>query len=485
MLVIDPSKRATMEQVKKDPWYTEGYEAESTLVTPQLNLSSEQHQRTLQEVEEIGLDKAAVEKSLADGTYDHMAATYYLTADRLFRKKAIEGDSGSPKQSQQLEQRPPPVLPSLVATSSNKQMKASAEPSLKSLAEDSPESDEAASKLKPLQTSDRPSSAARRNLTSNPTEQPSTPEDNATPRPPANKLAVRDPGAAMRRRATVSTHAKADVLKQEMLNSNQYANGNTDNFVLDNSPSVMQPLHRFDAPPGKLTGSTIDEVEVAVPKEESVESDGNSDPAQQAMKPKPPGSEKARAATFNIDTDNDSGHSLSGKSNENAVPIRKRAMTVHVPTSKPLVETVPVAPAVTESPEFSQENGEGTTGSVHGSRMKFDISGSQLSIQDKIKGTKGNKEPRTLRFTFSVGTTSSKDADEIIKEVGKVLKESGVEHRVTNYVITCYFEDIEFEIEVCKIPRLSVNGLRFKRMAGNAWNYKNLITNLISKFQLK
>ncbi|KAJ3195432.1 Map microtubule affinity-regulating kinase [Dinochytrium kinnereticum] len=116
-------------------------------------------------------------------------------------------------------------------------------------------------------------------------------------------------------------------------------------------------------------------------------------------------------------------------------------------------------------------------------------SGSQLSISERIRTAakirNQKPEPRTLRFTFSVSTTSSKEPDFILSEIIRVLDETpGVKYDVQAFICICTLEDLEFEIEVCKLPRLSVNGLRFKRLAGNSWNYKNLLTDIISKMNI-
>ncbi|KAI8918664.1 KA1 domain/Ssp2 C-terminal domain-containing protein, partial [Powellomyces hirtus] len=91
---------------------------------------------------------------------------------------------------------------------------------------------------------------------------------------------------------------------------------------------------------------------------------------------------------------------------------------------------------------------------------------------------------RVLRFTFSVSTTSTKSPDAILAEVLRVLTAHGVKYEVIGFIASCSFQGTEFEMEVCKLPRLAVNGLRFKRMSGDSWAYKNLLTDLIAKMNL-
>ncbi|KAJ3104865.1 SIK kinase 3, partial [Phlyctochytrium bullatum] len=151
MLVLDPAKRANLEQVKKDPWFTEGFEHEPLPATTVLNLDPEQHERVLAELEEIGMERTAVEKALNDTIYDHLAATYYLIADRLFRRKVvdprdsdrlIEGSLKDPEVARKPSQSSPSSAspstshsPSTPSASPTKP-KVSAEPVLNSLVED-------------------------------------------------------------------------------------------------------------------------------------------------------------------------------------------------------------------------------------------------------------------------------------------------------------------------------------------------------------
>ncbi|KAI9342034.1 kinase-like domain-containing protein [Obelidium mucronatum] len=146
MLVIDPKKRAVLDQVKKDPWFMEGFENEDLQPAVQFNLTPDQKERVLDELEEIGFERPAILKALKDGTYDHMAATFFLTADRMFRRKVVDvrpsdrlvdGSLADDSDSRRKHATPvpPPVAP-LPGIGSARQVKASAEPGLTPLSED-------------------------------------------------------------------------------------------------------------------------------------------------------------------------------------------------------------------------------------------------------------------------------------------------------------------------------------------------------------
>ncbi|RKO95038.1 kinase-like protein, partial [Caulochytrium protostelioides] len=90
MLVMDPEKRLTLQQIKRDPWYTEGCPPEPPVVEtkPEPRISPEDHELIIKELSDHGLPREAVEASLNNQTYDAYAATYYLTADRRSRRRS-------------------------------------------------------------------------------------------------------------------------------------------------------------------------------------------------------------------------------------------------------------------------------------------------------------------------------------------------------------------------------------------------------------
>eukprot|EP00127_Corallochytrium_limacisporum_P007211 Clim_evm84s243 gene=Clim_evmTU84s243 len=101
------------------------------------------------------------------------------------------------------------------------------------------------------------------------------------------------------------------------------------------------------------------------------------------------------------------------------------------------------------------------------------------------KGSGSKLEPRALRFSFSVSTTSGKDAFEIVREIKRVLDERSIQWQQQNpFLLMCTRDKLQFEIEVCRLPRLSLNGLRIKRYAGDSWTYKNTCTELIAAMNL-
>ncbi|XP_063692229.1 serine/threonine-protein kinase MARK2-like isoform X15 [Bolinopsis microptera] len=102
-------------------------------------------------------------------------------------------------------------------------------------------------------------------------------------------------------------------------------------------------------------------------------------------------------------------------------------------------------------------------------------------------------KPRSLRFTWSMKTTSSKEPNEMMKEITRVLELNNIdyEHR-ERYLLLCVrpvdnvTSDnlIQWEMEVCKLPRLSLNGVRFKRISGNSLAFKDIAVNIANELRL-
>eukprot|EP01135_Chromosphaera_perkinsii_P008945 Nk52_evm1s1532 gene=Nk52_evmTU1s1532 len=97
-----------------------------------------------------------------------------------------------------------------------------------------------------------------------------------------------------------------------------------------------------------------------------------------------------------------------------------------------------------------------------------------------VADTNKEGEPRTLRFAFSCSTTSSMPAKEFLEKLKCALDDQGIKYDATNFLLVCTASnDLKFEMEICKLPRLNVNGLRVKRKQGNSWDYKNTCQKVI------
>ncbi|XP_052046754.1 serine/threonine-protein kinase MARK2 isoform X3 [Apodemus sylvaticus] len=110
---------------------------------------------------------------------------------------------------------------------------------------------------------------------------------------------------------------------------------------------------------------------------------------------------------------------------------------------------------------------------------------------DKEKEDFREAKPRSLRFTWSMKTTSSMEPNEMMREIRKVLDANSCQSELhERYMLLCvhgtpgHENFVQWEMEVCKLPRLSLNGVRFKRISGTSMAFKNIASKIANELKL-
>ena len=84
------------------------------------------------------------------------------------------------------------------------------------------------------------------------------------------------------------------------------------------------------------------------------------------------------------------------------------------------------------------------------------------------------------------------EASAIMEQIYRVLESKSIPfEKKERYLVLCTHGEgdggnlVQWEIEVCKLPRLSVNGVRFKRISGNTMEFKQIASSVANELKLQ
>uniref|UniRef100_A0A1A8R459 MAP/microtubule affinity-regulating kinase 3 n=1 Tax=Nothobranchius rachovii TaxID=451742 RepID=A0A1A8R459_9TELE len=464
-LVLNPAKRGTLEQIMKDRWINSGFEEDELkpYAEPELDITD---QKRIDVMVGMGYNLEKIQDSLAKMKYDEITATYLLLG-----KEASELDpndpasSSKPRPSSELNGQSPSHLKVQRSASSNHKQRRYSE----QVSQNVPPG---MTHPKRSQTTTAESSMKEEGGVQ--LRKPSTPGSRGAP--PSSPLLgnANNPNKAdiPDRRKGAATGLSINAASAGMTRRNTYVcsdRNNTDHLSVipngkENSSVAVSPSSQRNpvASTHSISNTTTPD-RLRFPRGTASRSTFHGDQLRDR-----------RTATYN-------GPPASPTLSHDATPLsqtrsRGTSNLFSKLTSKLTRRNMSFRFTKRVSTEF-ERNGRLESSSRH-------VPGDQ-------KGENKDGKPRSLRFTWSMRTTSSMEPCDIMGEIRKVLDANNCDYeQQESFLLLCVHRDgraenlVQWEMEVCKLPRLSLNGVRFKRISGSSIAFKNIASKIASELKL-
>uniref|UniRef100_A0A3B5R6U8 MAP/microtubule affinity-regulating kinase 3 n=1 Tax=Xiphophorus maculatus TaxID=8083 RepID=A0A3B5R6U8_XIPMA len=460
-LILNPSKRGSLEQIMRDRWMNVGYEEDE--LKPYIEpLPDYKDPRRTEKMLRMGYSQEEIQDSLLNQKYNEVMATFLLLD---YRNSELDELPLKPRPGSDLSNINAPSPPHKVQRSvssnpkpqnrrttdqSSSYSKRGGQSDNRSTAEDSGRKGSSGSSTtkvgaSPLVSSDRKKSA--------------TPSTNSI----LSTGTSRSRNSPLAERATLGTgiqNGKDSAVPQRPPGASPSAHNISSSTVSD----------RTNFPRGGVIRSTFH----AGQQRGARDQQGSAYPGGPASPSLSHGNSQARR-----------GHGATGIFSKFTSKFVRKNLSFRFPRRSVLTSTVDksekTSGGVLSSSSNNDENnsspGSGNTGGTG-------TPPANASQKDAAK-------PRSLRFTWSMKTTSSMEPTEMMREIRKVLDSNSCEYELRErYMLLCmsgnpaHDDFVQWEMEVCKLPRLSLNGVRFKRISGTSMAFKNIASKIANELKL-
>ncbi|XP_019494853.1 PREDICTED: MAP/microtubule affinity-regulating kinase 3 isoform X5 [Hipposideros armiger] len=494
-LVLNPIKRGTLEQIMKDRWINAGHEEDELkpFVEPELDISD---QKRIDIMVGMGYSQEEIQESLSKMKYDEITATYLLLGRKSSELDASDSSSSSnlslakvrpssdlnnstgqsphhkvqrsvssSQKQRRYSDHAGPAVPSVVAYPKRSQT-STADGDLKEDGIPSRKSSGSAVGGKGI----APASPMLGNA-SNPNKA-DIPERKKSSAVPSSNTA----SGGMTRRNTYVCSERATTDRHSVI-PNGRENSLTEVSAHAASPASVCTISstcRLRHPKSMSMPAS------GHPKTPSIDSDGDNFTAVTIPDQRTPVASTHSISSATTPDRIRFPRGTASRSTFHGQPRERRTATYNGPPASPSLSH--------EATPLSQTRSRGSTNLF--SKLTSKLTRSR-NVSAEQKDDSKEAKPRSLRFTWSMKTTSSMDPGDMMREIRKVLDANNCDYEQRErFLLFCVHGDghaenlVQWEMEVCKLPRLSLNGVRFKRISGTSIAFKNIASKIANELKL-